>query len=234
MAQEPLELSAHDNTLAIQGLANSDVELIVECYSGYIVEQVERLIGHRASFRCTSMLDKDDIAQLVLIKFWQALQKRNIIHPRAYIKRMIYNEFVNMWRGCKLTLPLSINDDEEEVRDSSAILIPCEEKDLPEFQVEQEDTAFLCANRAARAIGALAPRQKRAMECSLYEHLDDPEQFKNAFKIYGLHMDNAKWPAKKADRQLLNASLSAARTNVALCMNFDLKRYKQKGASYLR
>lgn len=233
MAQEQHEISADNTALAIQEPDSSDIELVLEHYSGYIVEQVEKLVGHHSNIYCTSMLDKDDIIQLVLIKFWQALKKKEIAYPRAYIKRMVYNEFVNMLRGCKPVLPLSMNDEEEEIRDSSTMLIPCEEKDLPEFQVEQEDAAVSCAKRVAKAIGTLAPRQKRAMECFLHEHMDDPGQFKEAFMAYNLNVKNAKWPTTKAERQLLNASLSAARTKVALCMNFDLKLYKRKGASYL-
>src|SRR5438552_3025135 len=102
MAQEQLELSACNNALAIQEVVSSDIGLVLEYYSGYIAEQVEKLVGYHSNISCTSMLDKDDIAQLVLIKFWQALKKKKqIAHPRAYIKRMIYNELVNMLRGCK-------------------------------------------------------------------------------------------------------------------------------------
>lgn len=231
MAQEQLELSARDNALAIQEGDSTDLEFVLELYRGYITQQVEKLAGHYSNMSCTSMLDKDDIVQLVLIKFWQALKKKSIAHPGAYIKRMIYNEFVNMLRGCKPALPLS--DEEEEVQEGNTICIPCEEKDLPEFQVEQEDTAIRYAKRAAKAIGTLPPRQKRAMECFLHERMDDPRQFKETFKVYRVNVEDARLPTTKAEKQLLNASLSAARKHIAIRMNIDLKLYKQKGAAYL-
>jgi len=234
MSQEQHELSVGDNALAIQELDSSNaIGSVLEYYSSYITEQVDKLVGNRLSINGIALLDKDDIIQLVYIKFWLALKKKHIVHPRAYIKSMIYNEFVSVLRKCKPGLSLSINDEEGEVRESSAMLVSCEEKDLPEFQVEQEDMALLCARRAAEAISTLAPRQKRAMECILHEHIDAYGQFNEIFRNCNLNIENALWPSKKADKQLLKASLSEARTNVALRMNFNLKLYKQKGASYL-
>lgn len=233
MTQEFPELSPYDSDQAIEEANDSYIDLLLDQYNSYIAEQVENQVGHYLKTGYTPVMDKDDIAQLVLIKFWLSAKKKHIDHPKAYIRRMIHNEFVTMLRGCKPILPLSLLEEEEETRDAGTMLIPCEEKDLPEFQVEHEDTATCCAAQAAKAIAALAPRQKNAMECTLYEHLDDPMQYKDTFELCNLHIEDARWPTREAEKKLLNASLFAARANVAQVMNIDLKLYKQKGASYV-
>jgi hypothetical protein len=53
------------------------------------------------------------------------------------------------------------------------------------------------------------------MLCSLKERVDDLKQLVEAFKAYKLDIQAIQWPAGKAEKQLLHASLVPAKKTLA-------------------
>src|SRR6266566_1776676 len=75
-------------------------EEILKRLDWYIVGQVQHL--RRSSLLDTrnaiQNLDTDELVQRVRIKFWQALERREIHHPHAYIQLIVRSEFIDMVR----------------------------------------------------------------------------------------------------------------------------------------
>ncbi len=225
MKQVPHGMSPYDS--------NPDVEEILEQVDAYIVDQVEKIISRNPYIARPELLDleKAELAQKVRINLWHALQEKSIKNLKAYISRIVHNELVNIVRGREPPLPLPMFED-GELREGDILIIPGEGMATPEFEIEQKEIVAACAEKVAAAISTLPPRQKNAMECSLYEQWDDFQQFKDTFKLHGVNVEETQWPAGRAEKHLLKASISAARRSIARCMNVDLALYKQKGASY--
>ncbi len=180
---------------------------------GYIISQVHRL--GRCYFRdihpAVLDLELDEIIQRVRIKLWQALEKRDIHYPYAYIKLIIQSEFIDMKRRKKLYLSLSI--DEELTHDE--VEIAARHTADPAETMAQKIDASTCLKEMIQAVLALPPRQQYAMLCSLKERVDDLRQLIEAFKAYKLDIQAIQWPAGKAEKQLLHASLVPAKKTLA-------------------
>jgi DNA-directed RNA polymerase specialized sigma24 family protein len=214
------------------------VDEVLERYNfAYILAQVKRIAHLHAKIAHPAVLDLEleDIAQEVHIRLWQKLQIEPIENHEAYIRQMICHAFTDVMRRQKrrgATIPLpTLPDGElfmEDVLNTFSEGIPSTES-----EVEQKEAAIRCAEKAAVAISMLPPRQKSAIACFLYERLDDPRQFKDIFRSHGINIETARWPAERAEKRLLKASISVARHTIARCMNVDLCLYKQKGASYI-
>lgn len=186
----------------------------LERYDQYIVWQVHHLRRYYPTVISLSApgLDIDEIVQCVRIKFWQALEKRDIRYPSAYIKLIVRSEFITMARRQK---PLvSLSDNEDGVYNEAATLVDQRMPD-PANEVEQREEASACLKEAIQAVSALPPRQRLAMICALRDRVDDLAQLVEAFKAYSVDIETMRWPASKAEKQLLLASLAPARKTVA-------------------
>jgi DNA-directed RNA polymerase specialized sigma24 family protein len=188
-------------------------EMSLHHLDGYIVSQVQRL------GRCYSRdfhpavldLELDEIVQRVRIKFWQALEKREIHYPYAYIKLIIQSEFIDMKRRKKPYQSLPI--DEEFVQTEIEITTPGI-TDPAEAMAQQMDTS-VCLKELIQAVLALPPRQQYAVICTLKDRVDDLKQLTEAFRAYKMDIQAIQWPAAKAEKELLYASLAPAKKTLA-------------------
>ncbi|HLZ81288.1 MAG TPA: hypothetical protein VKP04_06625, partial [Ktedonobacteraceae bacterium] len=91
-------------------------------------------------------------------------------------------------------------------------------------QIEKID--FL--NDLAAALPKLAPRQRCAIILMLLDKIDDPLSLKQALKSNHIDASGMCWPSNQAEKRVLQASLPAARRNLANLMQIDLRLYKQR------
>lgn len=189
-------------------------ETILERFDRYIVTQVHHLLLSRNCPSGSAGLDLeiDELVQRVRIKFWQALERRHIRYPYAYIRLIVQSEFVDMIRRQKPFLLLLTEEEWShiEVEASSDLNIP-----NPVDEVEQQVEACIRLDETIRNVLNLPPRQQFAMICSLRDRVDDPVQLINAFKAHRIDIEAIQWPAERAEKQLLQASLAPARRTLA-------------------
>ena len=198
---------------AVVASRSDTCEAILRRLDGYIISQVHRL------GRCYSRdihpavldLELDEIIQRVRIKLWQALEKRVIYYPYAYIKLIIQSEFIDMKRRQKPYLSVSI----DEGLTHAEVEIATRHMADPAETVAQQMDASTCLKEMIQAVLALPPRQQNAMICSLKERVDDLRQLIEAFKVYKMDIQAIQWPAGKAEKQLLHASLVPAKKTLA-------------------
>ena len=221
MKQVPHGMSPHDS--------DPDVSETLEQIDPYIVAQVEMIsasspdIAHR--------VERDDLAQRVRINLWHALQEKNIRNIKAYVRRIVHNEFVNLLRGREPPLPLPMTED-GELWDGNILVTPGEGMADPALEIEEQEAVAQCASEAAAAISTLPPRQQKAMAALLHERLDNLILVVDSFRQLDIDIEASPWPGEEDEKRLLKASLSAARHSLARSMNIDLNLYKEKGASF--
>ena len=188
-------------------------EMTLRRLDGYIVCRVHRLGRYYARDIHPAVLDLelDEVIQRVRIKLWQALEKRDIHYPYAYIKLIIQSEFIDMTRRQKPSLSLSLD---EELNHAEVEIAARHVADPAETVAQQMD-ASICLKEMIQAVLALPPRQQYAMICSLKERVDDLRQLIEVFKAYKMDIQAIQWPAGKAENQLLHASLVPAKKTLA-------------------
>src|SRR5438270_10396947 len=180
-------------------------EVILRRLDGYIVSQVHRL-GHyysRDIHPAVLDLELDEVIQRVRIKLWQALEKRDIRYPYAYVKLIIQSEFIDMTRRQKPYLSLSID---EELTHAEVEIAARHMADPAETVAQQMD-ASTCLKEMIQAVLALPPRQQNAMICSLKERVDDLRQLIEAFKVYKMDIQAIQWSVVKVKKNSHNAAL---------------------------
>jgi len=225
MKQVPHGMSPYDS--------DPDVSELLEHIDPYIVAQVEKIIGRNPYITHRELLDleKAELAQIVRINLWHALQERPIRNIKAYVRRIVHNEFVNLLRGREPPLPLPTTED-GELWEGNILVTPGEGMADPASEVEEQEAVAQRASEAAAAISMLPPRQKDAMTASLHERLDNLIPVVDSFKQFDIDIKAGRWPEEEDEKRLLSASISAARRSIGRSMDVDLKLYKQKGASY--
>ena len=188
-------------------------DAILKRYDAYIVAQVHQIgYFYRQTIHPGVLdLELDDIMQLARIKFWRALEKGTIHYPYAYIKLIIQSLFIDMLRRQKHRLYLSLDD--ELTHDK--IEIDIQRVADPAETVVQQMEASSSLQEAIRAVLALPPRQQYAMICSLKERVDDLRQLIEVFQANEMDIQAIRWPAEKAEKQLLQASLVPAKKRLA-------------------
>jgi len=221
VSSSPSGLSPYDS--------DPDIEELLEQIDSYIVAQVENILA--GSPDIAPRMERDELAQRVRINLWYALQERPIRNIKAYVRRIVHNEFVNVLRGREPPLPLPMTED-GGMLEGNILVTPGEGVADPAFEVEEQEAVANCAEKAAAAISTLPPRQKAAMSALLYERLDNLILVVDPFKQFDMDIEAAWWPAEEDEKRLLKSSISAARRSIARSMDIDLKLYKKKGASF--
>ena len=189
-------------------------ETILKRFDRYIVIQVNHYSRHFPLIAHTAVLDLeiDELVQRVRIKFWQALEKRYIRSPHAYIKLIIKCEFVDMSRRQKPFLPLPAD---EELSYSGVGVSVIGNMPDPADEVEQQVEASDILNETIQAALGLPPRQQLALIYSLQHRVDDLAQLTDVFKSNKIDIEGIQWPTGKAEKRLLQASLTPARKALA-------------------
>ena len=192
---------------------SENYEAILKRLDSYITFRVRRLGQCYCQDIHPAVLDLelDEIAQRVRIKLWQALVKRDIHYPYAYIRLIIQNEYIDMKRRKKPYLFLSIDEELNHEEDEIAAR---HVTDPAETMAQQMD-ATTCLKGMVQAVLGLPPRQQYAMICSLKERVDDLKLLTEAFKLYKKDIQAIQWPAGRAEKQLLQASLAPAKKALA-------------------
>ncbi|MBA2288460.1 MAG: RNA polymerase sigma factor [Ktedonobacteraceae bacterium] len=203
-----LNASAYDSDSSIE-------EKLVQ-FKPYIVRLAQKVFGQHRPYSELQHPDIDDLVQEVLIKFWQALQEREISHPKAYLRRVVYHEFINFCRRNRVTpLPLSL-DSEGEIRHGQLLAGRSEEMDDPEHVFEQRSAQADLMEHLVDAVETeLPPRQRRAMICSLRDRVDDVLTLMAVFQERQEDIAQVAWPQQREAEQRLKASLSPARQKIA-------------------
>ena len=198
------------------------IEELLERDEAFIISQVRDLMHRNPHIVHPDVLDLeiDELVQCVRIKFWQVLQGgKQVEYSRAYLKRIVHSEFIDMLRRKKpqRSLPLPI-DEEGELYQGDMLIMPGEGMADPAEVVEQQVEAEICLHEVIGAVLQLSERQQWVMVCSLRDRVDNLAQLEDAFEECQEPIGMLQWPVEKSEKQLLQASLSAARLNVLKCM----------------
>jgi DNA-directed RNA polymerase specialized sigma24 family protein len=180
-------------------------ETILQTIDSYLVVQASKLMNlyTRQQYGLGDTLEVDELTQRVRIKLWKILEKKEISNLYPYVRRTVYNEFIDMKRQQKPVWPLS---EESEMIEGDA-------DPAYDFMQKIESTLFL--HSIARMILTLPPRQRQSMLCMLHDRLNEMAQLQAVFHNYNMDLEAALWPTDKAEKRLLIASLSVARQKLA-------------------
>jgi DNA-directed RNA polymerase specialized sigma24 family protein len=201
---------------------NIRIEEILMQYDGFIVAVVREHIGLdptliRAAVRD---LEIDELVQLVRIKLWHALERKEIMYPKAYIRRIVYSEIVDMTRRQKRPVQPLPEDEEGEIYSGKLLVSPSEGMADPAEVVEQREEVRGRMKDVVGVVLQLPARQRHAMICTLRDRVDDPQLLIDAFKQNKCEMQQWQWPQMRKEKILLQASLSYAR-RALLCAVFS-------------
>jgi DNA-directed RNA polymerase specialized sigma24 family protein len=188
----------------------ADIEQFLEQLDAYIVTLVRKKIPRYIVLPEVLDLEIDELVQKVRIKIWLACKSKCIANPKAYINRIVYTEVVDMLRQHKPTLQLLIDDD-GELYQGNTIVKAGEEMQDPASKFEEKEALAEYIVKAIDGILELPPCQEQAMICSLKDQVDDVAQLIQAFKAHKVDIERINWPAEKADKQRLKASLTVCR-----------------------
>src|SRR5713226_23335 len=137
--EEAMSTGEPDDLLRYEG--KERIEKTLEQYDPFIVAQVRERVCQDPTLTRAAVrdLEIDDLTQLVRIKFWHALQEKEIIYPKAYIRRIVNSEIVDMMRRQK-QLPSPLPEDEEgEIYSGKILVSPSDEMADPAVVVEQQE-----------------------------------------------------------------------------------------------
>ncbi|MBO0796656.1 MAG: sigma-70 family RNA polymerase sigma factor [Ktedonobacteraceae bacterium] len=200
-----------DELLKYEG--NTRIEDVLAQYDSFIVALVREQACQdptliRAAVRD---LEIDDLAQLVRIKLWHALEEKEILYPKAYIRRIVHSEVVDMARRQKKPLQELPEDEEGEIYHGKILVTQSEGMIDPAEVVEEKEQARERMSEVAGIVLNLPKRQQHAMICTLRERIDDTLLLINAFKSHQCDVRQWQWPQMRKEKVLLQASLSYAR-----------------------
>jgi RNA polymerase sigma factor (sigma-70 family) len=200
---------------ASDGRERSIEETLLE-YDSYIVTLTRRCISQSAgSVNAVVLdLDADELAQMVRIKLWHVLEEREVVYLKPYIRRIVNSEFIDMIRRRKPTQSLP-EDADGEINAGKIIVAASEGIADPAEVIEEQEEAESRLGEIVDAVLELPRRQQHVMICTMQDCVDDPVQLKHALQDRQQDIHMWQWPQKKQDKQLLMASLSYARRNLA-------------------
>jgi DNA-directed RNA polymerase specialized sigma24 family protein len=192
---------------------NMHIEEVLMQYDGFITAVVREHIGLdptlvRAAVRD---LEIDELVQLVRIKLWHALERKEITYPKAYIRRIVYSEIVDMMRRQKRPVQQLPEDEEGEIYSGKLLVSTSEGMADPAEVVEQREEVRGRMKEVIGVVLQLPMRQRHAMICTLQDRIDDPRLLMDAFKQNKCEMQQWQWPQMRKEKILLQASLSYAR-----------------------
>ena len=155
-------------------------------------------------------LEVDELAQNVRIKFWLAMRREAIMHHKAYIRRIVQTEVVNMIRKYNRggSLPL---DDDGELRQGQVLMMTRQYMSDPADEVEYQESMAHSTDTLLKGVLQLPSQQQRAVVCTLKEKVDDLLPLVELFANHNLDIRNMNWSQDKSEMQSLRTSLSVAR-----------------------
>lgn len=210
--------------------SDPEIEELLARFDPYIVFLVEKMARRSSNLGHPEVLDLeiDEIVQRVRIKFWRALEAKEIQHHKAYIQRIVHNEFNDLSRKRPSPLPLP-TDEDGELYMGDVMITESQGMAGPAVVYEQAESLDYSLALAAYTVSALSQRQKHAMICLLKERLDNRIQLLEASKKHEVNIEDFDWPEDEADETRLKASISAARRNIAERLGILLSEWKERG-----
>jgi DNA-directed RNA polymerase specialized sigma24 family protein len=218
----------------LRGVSEEDsdpgIEEILARFDPYIVSLVKNMARRSSNIARPEVLDLeiDEIIQRVRIKFWKALEAKEIEHQRAYIRTIVCNEFNDLGRKRKPPLPL-LTDGDGELYMGNVLLSESEGFADPVVEFGKVEAMYGWMAQAAYIVTDLPPRMKLAMICHLKEQVDNGIELIKAFEKHEIDIDAINWPDDQADTKRLKASISPARHNIAERLGMLLSEYKKRG-----
>jgi DNA-directed RNA polymerase specialized sigma24 family protein len=210
--------------------SDPDIEEILARFDAYIVALVQKMARRSSNIARPEVLDLeiDEITQRVRIKFWKALEAKEIEHHKAYIRIIVNNEFNDLGRKRKAPLPLP-TDEDGELYMGNVLLSESEGFADPvvEFGKEEEMDSWMALT--ADVVTDLPARQQHAMICHLKEQVDNGIQLIEVFEKHKVNINAVSWPDDQADTKRLKASISPARHIIAERVGMLLSEYKKRG-----
>ncbi len=210
--------------------SDPDIEEILVRFDPFIVALVQKIARRSSNIARPEVLDLeiDEIVQRVRIKFWKALEAKQIEHHKAYIRTIVSNEFNDLGRKRKAPLPLP-TDEDGELYLGNVLLSEGEGLADPAVECEKEEEMDDLMELTAQMVTDLPPRMQRAMINHLKEHVDDGFRLIEAFKKHKVNINATNWPDDRADTKRLKASISPARRIIARRVGLNLPVYKKWG-----
>ena len=209
---------------------DSDMQDILVRFDTYIVMLVQKKAFQSSNIARPEVLDLeiDEIVQTVRIKFWLALQKKEIEHHKAYLRSIVSNVFSDLGRRRKAPLPLPTDEDGELYMGN---ILVNESKELadPAIAFEKDEVMDNLMDLTAQVVVDLPPRMQLAMINHLKDQVDNLILLTEAFEKYKVTIKSTKWPDDVTDSKRLKASLSPARHMIALRVGLNLSAYKKWG-----
>ncbi len=199
------------------GVARKEVQVLnvlEKCAASQGSECNEYYAVFEGSERWALDLDADELAQMVRIKLWHVLKDREVVYLKPYIRRIINSEFIDMLRRRKPTQPLP-EDIDGEISMGKVIAAASEGIADPAEVIEEQEEAECRMEEIVDAVLELPRRQQHVMICTMQDRVDDPVPLIHALQSRQQDIRAWQWPQKKQDKQLLMASLSYARRNLA-------------------
>ena len=189
----------------------NEIDEILRQNDGYILTLARKKVPRHIASPEVLDLEINELAQRSRIKLWRALQKRHITHLKAYIRRIVHSESMDMLRSYKPDLPLPV-DENGELYQGDVLMVPGEGMQDPLYELEQKEMAAEYITQAVDVLRSFPPCQRQVMICSLKDQVDDVSTLMKAFKKFGINI--VSWPSQKKERIRLKASLSAAHKRV--------------------
>ena len=191
----------------------NEIDEILRQNDGYILAlSREKVPRHIASPEVLD-LEIHELAQRSRIKLWRTLQKSHITYLKAYIRRIVHSESMDMARRYKSNLPLPVDED-GELYQGDVLVAPSEGMQDPLYELEQKEMAAEYITQVVDVLLALPPCQRRVMICSLKDQLDDVLTLTKVFQRFEVNFETVRWPSQKKEVKNLKASLSIARKKV--------------------
>jgi DNA-directed RNA polymerase specialized sigma24 family protein len=210
--------------------SDPDIEEILARFDPYIVILVQKMAHRSSNIARPEVLDLeiDEITQRVRIKFWKALETKEIEHHKAYIRTIVSNEFNDLGRKRKAPLPLP-TDEDGELYMGNVLLSESEGLADPAVEFGKEEVMDDLMELTALVVTNLPPRMQQSMICHLKEQVDNGIRLIEAFEKYKVNINAIRWPDDKADTKRLKASISPARRIIARHVGLNLMVYKKWG-----
>lgn len=191
-------------------ICQRDIEGILYQYEPFIRALARKHIPQSIIHREILDLEIDELAQKTLFNLWQALLKQDIRNKRAYIRRIVRNEAIDMLRRHKPIVSFSVDED-GELHQEFVVIASSQAVQDPVEMVEQEEMLNSYSGNLAEEVQALPAQQQRAMICMLKDKISDILSVVDMFQPYGIDAENMDWPETENELRSAHVSLSIAR-----------------------
>ena len=188
---------------------NIDIDEVLKDVDALLRPLARKNLPHSIVLQEVEDLEEADLAQRALIKLWLAMRKEPITHYRAYARRIIHNESIDMLRQHKPTSQLPLNEDGE--LEQGLLVLSNTLIDDPADEVEFQDTVKRYIAFVVDDVLDLPQQQRCAMICELKNKVADMLPIAEAFSRQGVNISEINWSQDKNELQSQRASLSIAR-----------------------